>query len=126
MSDFNREAHCKTIHEKRKKQTDQRVENALKELVKSNSKITFGAVALKSCVSISTLYKNPKYKKSIETLRLNNPSTTAPKKLRISENPEDKDAMIESLKRRINKLEEENKKLKTRLGDKLSDTYNNL
>ena len=69
MSEYDRSTHLKKIHAKRKANTYQKVDEAIKRLIKANEKINFNSVSSEANVSKATLYNNKDFRSRIETLR---------------------------------------------------------
>lgn len=60
---------------------------------------------VKSGVSKATLYNNKDIREQIETLRQQQAQVPSPKQVKREMNENNKDALIESLKRKVKKLE---------------------
>lgn len=99
------------------------VNKVITELIKGKEKINFNTVAEKSGVSKSFLYKNKTLKERIDFLRNQQNCLPSPKKVKNNTSDKSKDVIIESLRQKVKKLEEENKDLKKQLQSKLSDLY---
>ncbi|SKB98867.1 hypothetical protein SAMN06295926_11595 [Lysinibacillus sp. AC-3] len=56
MSDYDSSAHLKAIHANRKVKTYQKVDKAIKRLVKTNEKINFNIVSSEANISKATLH----------------------------------------------------------------------
>lgn len=69
MTDYNRKAQLKQVHRNRKAKTSQKVDEAIKKLVRSNERINFNSVASEAGVAKATLYNNIELHEHIETLR---------------------------------------------------------
>lgn len=115
MSDYDRKAHLQQVHEKRRQQTNQRVDEAIKRLILAQEPINFNSVSKESGVSKATLYNHDSVRERIERLRTQQEQSPTPKQLKRERTEDTKDALIESLKRRIKRLEAENKKLTEQL-----------
>ncbi|MFJ8530889.1 DUF6262 family protein [Bacillus sp. NPDC094106] len=126
MSEYDRSAHLKAIHAKRKANTLQRVDEAIKRLLKANKKINFNSVSNEADVSKATLYNNKGFRSRIETLRNQQSQVPAPKQVKREMNESNKDALIASLKRKNKKLEDENKQLREQLKVAYADVYKKL
>ncbi|WP_223068291.1 DUF6262 family protein [Paenibacillus caui] len=126
MDEYDRSAHLKAIHAKRKVNTYQKVDEAIKRLIKANEKINFNSVASEAAVSKATLYNNKDFRSRIETLRNQQSQVPTPKQVKRKMNESNKDALIASLKRKNKKLEEENKQLKEQLKVAYADVYKKL
>lgn len=112
MSDYDRKAHLQQVHEQRRQKTNQRVDEAIKRLVLAQEPINFNSVSKESGISKATLYKHETIRERIEQLRIQQEQSPTPKQIKRERTDQTKDAMIESLKRRIKRLEIENKQLK--------------
>ncbi len=87
-----------------------RVNETLKKMIKENQIITFSQVAKQATVSRAWLYKNDKIKNQIESIREKQSKKTAID-LAVTDKPEPK-IIIEQLKLRLKKAQQENSKLK--------------
>ncbi|MDZ5476004.1 DUF6262 family protein [Bacillus cereus] len=128
MDNFNREEQLRRLHEKRKQTTKVKVEEAIKRLTKISKAINFNSVAEEAGVSKATLYNHPELKERIKFLR--NQQEKAFVDSRIKRDESNQNAIIASLKRKIEKLEkrkkdleEENKRLRERENEKLTDYF---
>ena len=126
MTEYDRAAHLKTIHANRKTNTTQKVDEAIKRLIKTNVKINFNSVASEADVSKATLYNNKDFRSRIETLRNQQSQVPTPKQVKREMNESNKDALIASLKRKNQKLEEENKQLRGQLKVAYAEVYKKL
>ncbi|MBY0595328.1 DUF6262 family protein [Bacillus bingmayongensis] len=126
MAEYDRSAHLKAIHAKRKANTLQRVDEAIKRLLKANEKINFNSVSNEADVSKATLYNNKGFRSRIETLRNQQSQVPTPKQVKREMNESNKDTLIASLKRKNKKLEDENKQLKEQLKVAYADVYKKL
>ncbi|OJD58890.1 DUF6262 family protein [Bacillus albus] len=131
MDNFNREEQLRQLHEKRKQTTKIKVEAAIKRLTKISKAINFNSVAEEAGVSKATLYNHPELKERIKFLR--NQQEKAFEDSRIKRDESNQNAIIASLKRKIEKLEkrkkeleEENKRLRERENEKLTDYFSKL
>ena len=124
MAKYDRSAHLKAIHVNRKANTYQKVDEAIKRLIKANEKINFNSVSSEADVSKATLYNNKDFRSRIETLRNQQPQVPTPKQVKREMNENNKDALIASLKRKNKKLEEENRQLREQLKVAYADVYN--
>ncbi|MGG0153293.1 DUF6262 family protein [Bacillus mycoides] len=128
MDNFNREEQLRQLHEKRKQTTKVKVEEAIKRLTKISKAINFNSVAEEAGVSKATLYNHSQLKERIKFLR--NQQEKAFVDSRIKRDESNQNAIIASLKRKIEKLEkrkkdleEENKRLRERENEKLTDYF---
>lgn len=126
MSNFNRKEQLKQLHEERKVKTQKKVDKAIQRLIKVQKPINFNSVANESGVTKATLYNNQDIKERIEGLRLQQSKVPTPSQVKREMNENNKDAIIASLKRRIKKLEEENKQLKEQVKISYVDIYKNI
>ncbi|MEE6146353.1 DUF6262 family protein [Bacillus cereus] len=95
---------------KKSEETVQKVEQAIKQLIKKNARINFNTVSIESGVSKSYLYNHPAFRERIEMLRKQ--QVESPKAVKRQMSDESKDAKIQILRDRIKELESENKRLK--------------
>ncbi|NFS22099.1 DUF6262 family protein [Clostridium botulinum] len=126
MSDYNRKEHLKELHNKRKAITQDKVDKAIQRLIKARKPINFNSVANESGVTKKTLYDNKDIRERIETLRHQQSQVPTPSQVKREMDDNNKDAIIASLKRKIKRLEEENKELKEQLKVNYSDIYKQL
>lgn len=126
MSDYNRTEHLKELHNKRKAITQEKVDKAIQRLIKAQKSINFNSVASESRVSKKTLYDNKDIRERIETLRYQQSQVPTPSQVKREMNDNNKDAIIASLKRKIKRLEEENKELREQLKVNYADIYKQL
>lgn len=126
MAKYDRSAHLKSIHANRKSNTYQKVDEAIKRLIKANEKINFNSVSSEADVSKATLYNNKDFRSRIETLRNQQSQVPTPKQVKREMNENNKDALIASLKRKNQKLEEENRQLREQLKIAYADVYKKL
>ncbi|MFF2177392.1 DUF6262 family protein [Lysinibacillus sp. NPDC058147] len=126
MTEYDRSSHLKAIHASRKATTSQKVDEAIKRLIRANEKINFNSVASEADVSKATLYNNKDFRSRIETLRNQQSQVPTPKQVKREMNENNKDALIASLKRKNQKLEEENKQLREQLKVAYAEVYKKL
>lgn len=126
MDTYDRKNHLKQIHENRKVITMNKVDQAIKRLVRANKTINFNSVASEAGVAKATLYNNVLLRERIETLR--SQQILSPSKLSIKQelNDNNKDAVIESLKRKVKRLEQENKEFREQLKVAYAEVYNKI
>lgn len=115
MSKYDRKAHLQQVHEQRRQKTNQRVDEAIKRLILAQEPINFNSVSKESGVSKATLYNHDHVRERIERLRSQYEQSPTPKQLKRERTEDTKDALIESLKSRMKRLETENKQLKEQL-----------
>ena len=126
MTNYDRSEQLKRLHEQRRAKTEQRVDEAIKRLIKARKAINFNSVANESGVSKATLYNNKEIKERIEELRLQQSKVPTPSQVKREMDDNNKDAIIASLKRKIKKLEEENKRLKEQVKISYADIYKQI
>ena len=126
MVEYDRIGHMKSIHRKRKEQTYQKVDQAIKRLVRANENINFNSVASEAGVAKATLYNHPDIRERIENLRQQQSKSPTQKQIRREMDDTNKEAIIASLKRRIKKVEEENKNLRQQLKVSYAEIYRNI
>lgn len=126
MSNYNRSEHLKELHSKRKAITQEKVDKAIQRLIKAQKPINFNSVANESGITKKTLYNNKEIKERIETLRHQQSQVPTPSQIKREMNDSNKDAIIASLKRKIKRLEEENKELKEKVKINYADIYKQL
>ena len=126
MSNYNRTEHLKELHSKRKAMTQEKIDKAIQRLIKVQKPINFNSVANESGVTKKTLYDNEDIRERIETLRHQQSQVPTPSQVKREMDDNNKDAIIASLKRKIKRLEEENKELKEQLKVNYADIYKQL
>ncbi|PFL09792.1 DUF6262 family protein [Bacillus thuringiensis] len=126
MASYDRIEQLKAIHASRKAATSKKVDEAIQRLVRANQNINFNSVASEAGIAKATLYNNQKFRKRIETLRQQQAHSPMPKQIKREMSDSNKDIIIESLKRRIKKVEEENKQLRNQLKVAYADVYKQL
>lgn len=123
MANYDRTAHLKSIHAERKANTYQKVDEAIKRLLRANERINFNSVANESGLTKATLYNHEDIRERIESLRQQQSQAPTPKQQKREMNENNKDALIESLKRKIKKMEDENKQLRDQLKVAYAQVY---
>ncbi|WP_291569142.1 MULTISPECIES: DUF6262 family protein [unclassified Clostridium] len=126
MNNYNRTEHLKELHSKRKAITQEKVDKAIQRLIKVQKPINFNSVASESGITKKTLYDNKNIRERIETLRHQQSQVPTPSQIKREMNDNNKDAIIASLKRKIKRLEEENKELKEQLKVNYAEIYKQL
>lgn len=126
MSEYNRTEQLKELHSKRKAITQEKVDKAIQRLIKAQKPINFNSVANESGVTKKTLYDNKNIRERIEILRYQQSQVPTPSQVKREMDNNNKDAIIASLKRKIKRLEEENKELKEQLKINYGEIYNKL
>lgn len=109
MSKFDREEQLRQLHAKRKQVTKDKVEEAIKRLLKKSKPINYNSVAAEAGVSKATLYNHKELKERINFLRKQENKAFVDS--RIKRDEINQNAVNASLKRRIEKLEKKNKAL---------------
>lgn len=112
--------------EDRKRKAKQKVDNAIKEMIKQKEKINFNSVSAKSGVSKPFLYKYREIRSRIETLRKQEEKLDSPTQVKRNMTEHSKDVIIASLRKKVKYLEEENKKLKEQLKVDWAAIYNQI
>ena len=92
----------------------------------NNESINFNSVANEAGVAKATLYNHSELRERIETLRQQQAQAPTAKQIKREMNESNKDALIESLKRKIKKLEDENKQLREQLKLAYAEVYKKL
>lgn len=127
---FDRKNHMKNLHSNRKSITHDKVDKAIKRLIKNRKEINFNSVANESGVTKKTLYNNEDIRSRIEHLRYQQAQVQSPGEVKREMSDSNKDALIASLRRQVKKLKEENQNLKEKVdsesNEKYVDFYNNL
>ena len=126
MSNYNRSEHLKELHSKRRAITQEKVDKAIQRLIKAQKAINFNSVANESGITKKALYDNKDIRERIEILRYQQSQVPTPSQVKREMNDNNKDAIIASLKRKIKRLEEENKELKEQLKVNYADIYKQL
>ena len=94
MSDYDRKEHLKAIHTQRKAQTFQKVNEAIKRLIRSSGSINFNSVASEAGISKATLYNHKEIRDRIEGLRKQQGQTPTNKQIKRQLDENNKDAII--------------------------------
>ncbi|MDZ4417093.1 DUF6262 family protein [Bacillus cereus] len=100
------------LAKKKREETLQKVEKAIRQLIKENRRINFNSVSDFAEVSKSYLYSHTTLRERIETLRKQQQQAVSPKFGKRKMSDENKDAMIQLLRDRIKEVEYENRRLK--------------
>ena len=131
MANFEREEQLRQLHKQRKQATKDKVEEAIKRLIKSSKAINFNSVAKEAGVAKATLYNHIELKERIDFLRNQQEKAYVDDRIKRDEN--NQNAVISSLKRRIEKLEKknqqlekENRELRQKENEKLTDYFTKL
>ena len=115
MADYDRKTHLQKVHQQRRQTTSNRLDDAIKRLITAQEPINFNSVSQESGVSKATLYNHPNIRERIERLRTQQEQSPTSKQLKRERTEDTKNALIESLRSRIKRLEVENKQLKEQL-----------
>ncbi|MBU3227775.1 DUF6262 family protein [Clostridium algidicarnis] len=126
MTKYNRKEQLKQLHKERKIKTQKKVDEAIQRLIKAQKAINFNSVSNESGVTKAILYNNPDIKEIIEDLRLQQSKVPTSSQVKREMDENNKDAIIASLKRKIKKLEEANKKLREQVKISYADFYKNI
>ncbi|PEU13472.1 DUF6262 family protein [Bacillus sp. AFS019443] len=100
------------LAKKKRDETAQKVEQAIRQLIKENGRINFNTVSCSAGVSKSYLYNHPDLRERIQTLRKQQKQAESPKTVKRQMSDENKDSMTQLLRDRIKELEYENRRLK--------------
>ena len=126
MTNYNRTKQLKSLHSKRRALTQEKVDEAIQQLIKAKKSINFNSVANESGITKATLYNNKDIRARIEILREQQSQVPTPSQVKREMNDNNKDAIIASLKRKIKRLEEENKELKEQVKINYAEIYKQL
>lgn len=126
MTDYNRTKQLKSLHSKRRALTQEKVDEAIQRLIKTQKSINFNSVANESGITKATLYNNKDIRARIEILREQQSQVPTPSQVKREMDDNNKDAIIASLKRKIKRLEEENKEFKEQVKVNYAEIYKQL
>ncbi|MGE7637642.1 DUF6262 family protein [Peribacillus frigoritolerans] len=126
MPKFNLQTHLKQVHKERRTATTKKVDEAIQRLVRANENINFNSVASEAGVAKATLYNNLVLRERIDSLRQQQVNVPTKKQIQRKMNDNNKDALIDSLKRKIKRLEQENKDLRVQLKVAYADIYKKI
>jgi len=116
MSSHNRNTiGIKAFAKKKKEMTANRVDEAIKKLIKKKEKINFNTVSINAGVSKGYLYNNNKIRRRIETLRKQQQGLPSPKLVKRQMTDASKDVLLAAKNKRIRELDDEVKRLKKEL-----------
>lgn len=79
MANYDRTAHLKRIHAQRKANTLEKVDQAIKRLLRANKSINFNSVSEESGVSKASLYNHSDIRERIESFRRQQSQAPTPK-----------------------------------------------
>lgn len=116
----------KELHSKRKAMTHEKVDKAIERLIKAQKPINFNSVANEAGITKKTLYDHKDIRERIETLRHQQSMVSTPSQIKREMNEANKDAIIASLKRKIRRLEEENKELREQIKINYAEIYKQI
>lgn len=125
----NKEPNTKLLIKHSKMKTERafkKVDTALKIMIKNQVLINFNTVSKEANVSKAFLYKNQSLRLRVETLRNQQTGLSSPKKVKRNMSDSSKDVLIDSLRKRVVKLEKENDALKSRLQEYLIEVYEGI
>jgi hypothetical protein len=123
---YDRKEQLKAVHESRKASTFQKVNEAIKRLLRASENINFNSVACEAGVSKATLYNHKELRDHIEGLRKQQLQAPTSKQVKRELDDNNKDAIIASQQRRIKKLEIEIKQLREQLKVAYADVYKSI
>ncbi|MGG3652608.1 DUF6262 family protein [Bacillus pseudomycoides] len=126
MPSYDRIEQLKAIHASRKAVTSQKVDEAIQRLLRANQNINFNSVASEAGIAKATLYNNQELRGRVESLRQQQAQVPTLKQIKREMNENNKDAIIASLKRKIKKLDEENKELREQMKQIYSEIYKKI
>ncbi|PFR33289.1 DUF6262 family protein [Bacillus cereus] len=106
--------------------TIQKVEEAIKKMIKKQMKINFNSVSEESGVSKAFLYRNIELRDRIETLRKQQEGSPSIKQVKRNMSDASKDVIIASLRKRVKGLEKENKGIKEQLKVQFGKIYEGI
>ncbi len=106
--------------------TIQKVEEAIKKMIKKQVKINFNSVSAESGVSKAFLYRNTELRDRIETLRKQQEGLPSIKQAKRNMSDASKDVIIASLRKRIKDLEKENKEIKEQMKIQFGKIYEGI
>ncbi|AVQ97746.1 transposase [Oceanobacillus iheyensis] len=104
----------------------QKVDEALKYMIKKQLNINFNSVAEQAKVSKGFLYKNHRLRSRIETLRKQQEGLSSGKQVKRNISDASKDVIIASLRERLKRLEQENKELKEKVKIQFGKIYDKI
>ncbi|MCF7624716.1 DUF6262 family protein [Peribacillus castrilensis] len=110
----------------KKEKTLKKVEQSIKQMIKTQQKINFNSVSTHAGVSKTYLYKSPNLKERIEYLRSQQEGILSIKQVKRNVSEESKDVIIASLRKRVKELEKECQELKDKVKINYGKIYNNI
>lgn len=126
MEKYNRQEHLAQLYQQRRNATRQKAEAAIARLLKCARAVNFNSVSQESGLTKTTLYNNADLRESIEKLRFQQSQLPTPAAMKHEMSEQSKDAIIDSLKRRIKILLEENKRLSEQVKMNYAEFYEKL
>lgn len=126
LADYDRREQLKVIHESRKASTQRKVNEAIQRLIRASENINFNSVANEAGISKATLYNHKDLRKRIEELRIQQVNAPTPEQVKRKMDDTNKDAIIDSLQRKIKKLENANRQLREQLKVAYGDVYKKI
>jgi hypothetical protein len=123
---YDRQEQIRVLHDIKKKATHEKVDKAIKNLLFTKQPINFNSVAKEGGVSKATLYNNKNIKDEIEKFRNKQKSVSSPAQVKYEMTENNKDAIIESLKRKVKKLVQENRQLKEQVKVNYAKLYEKI
>jgi hypothetical protein len=105
----------KAFARKKKEMTANKVDEAIKKLIKKKEKINFNTVSINAGVSKGYLYNNNKIRRRIENLRKQQQGLPSPKLVKWQMTDASKDMLLAAKNKRIRELDDEVKRLKKEL-----------
>jgi hypothetical protein len=126
VTEYDRKEQLRVVHETRKASTFQKVDEAIQRLIRASENINFNSVASEAGISKATLYNHKELRERIDGLRKQQAHAPTSKQIKRELNDNNKDAIIASLRRRIMKVEGENKQLREQLKVAYADIYKSI
>jgi hypothetical protein len=126
VTEFDRKKQLREVHETRKASTLKKVDEAIQRLIRASENINFNSVASEAGVSKATLYNHKELRERIDGLRKQQAHAPTSKQIKRELDDINKDAIIASLRRRIMKIEGENKQLREQLKVAYADIYKSI
>lgn len=108
----------KTLEDNRKRQSDEahkKAKEAINRLCEEEKAVNFSSINKLSGVSRSFLYEDAEIRRMIQECRSSEIDSEMNRRVRYDKTSRSKDVIIKTKDKRIVKLEEENKRLKTEL-----------
>lgn len=126
MSNVKNTDGLKLKAQEKSQKTRDKVDEAIKRLIRLKASINFNSVANEAGVSKPFLYQNKDIRERIETLRKQQEGVRSSKTIKRNMNDENKDALIEILRNKIKNLENENEQLKSELKKYKGQIYDQI